>query len=352
MPYALLFLASCTILFNLSYANVVLTPEPLTWAENPNKSQSFVNSVDFHPAKNLCCVTHTHNHAISLYEIQPDETIRLKQVIKNPKGRLNCPQHAIFSPDGQVLVGVNWIDGTFNLYRLGNLDAYQETPYSKINPPKQLKGFKPHGMAFSPDGNLLGVCYGASTEFPRGIALFEVIRLNSSNPQFRLLHLLQTADIYEGVPKGITFSPDGTHLLITLANTDALHVYSLDPLRQTIEMPPTQIISGDETRLSRPEDVKLSADGTAIAVSNSLQDSITLYHFDSETNEILSPKPYQIIENPSASLSVPHGLSFSSDGQYLAVTQFGPVTFKEDGALETWAQERADRVTFFKIHSD
>ena len=71
---------------------------------NPNPTQSLLNSVDFHPDKNLFCVTFSQNNALGLYQLNDDQEIVIFQTLKNPRAQLSSPQHAVFSRDGNSLV--------------------------------------------------------------------------------------------------------------------------------------------------------------------------------------------------------------------------------------------------------
>ena len=154
--------------------------------------------------------------------------------------------------------------------------------------------------------------------------------------------------INSGIPKGIVFSPDGSCLIMTLAAMNSLAIYTIDWANGCILSIPRQILSGTVTRLSRPEDIKLTIDGNYYAVSNSTEDTITFYEFDKKNNYFVRDEPSYILENPEAQLTFPHGLAFSSDGIYLSITQFGNVKFDHDGNLSSWAKEEKEKITIYK----
>lgn len=112
---------------------------------------------------------------------------------------------------------------------------------------------------------------------------------------------------------------------------------------------PKQILKGAGTRLSRPEDIKFTASGNNFAVSNSGGDEVSLYSYDKESNVILNTVPAYSFRNPEAQLTFPHGLAFSYDGKYLAVTQFGAVKFNQIGDLSGWDHKRIDVVSIFQL---
>lgn len=176
-------------------------------------------------------------------------------------------------------------------------------------------------MAFSPSGDYLAIAYGASSLFKDALALYK-----SESTSISLLSYLKHHELH-GTPKGICFSPDGTHLLVSFCEPSSIRIYRID--REQIDPTPSQIITGVESGLSRPEDVKMAPDGTFCAVSNSNSNTITYYLYDRCNNSIVSPEPIYTFHSPG--LSFPHGIDFSFDGQYLGVTQFGSLSTTPEG---------------------
>ena len=199
---------------------------------------------------------------------------------------------------------------------------FSERPANTIASPKDLQHCKPHGIAFSQCGNYLAIAYGAASNFERGIALFQ-----SQGLHLECVDFLKNKDL-PGIPKGITFSPDGNYLLVTFCEPSYLSIYHIK--NQKIDPIPTQTISA---YLSRPEDIKISPNGRYCAVTNSDQNTTAFYSFDPKSNSICENTPFYLLQNPQARLSFPHGIAFSPDGQYLAITQFGRVQTTEQGDI-------------------
>lgn len=228
------------------------------------------------------------------------------------------------------------------------VDFFESKPIAVIpySPDLDSTRYKPHGMAFSPNGKYLAIAYGATELEPRAVALYEV-KINSSSCTFKLLSLLHGKEIDLGIPKGVVFSPDGSCLIITLAKTNSLAIYTIDWTTACIVSVPKQILEGPATHLFRPEDIKFTVDGNYCAVSNSTADTITFYEFDKKNNYFSKDVPSYTFENPQAQLMFPHGIAFSSDGNYFSVTQFGKVKFDQSGKLSSWAKQEKERIAVY-----
>lgn len=311
----------------LNANEIGIDPSPVAMVCNPGPRYSLINSVDYHPSQNLFCVTCTQSNRLLLYSINAEGKPELVQSLTNPLADLSQPQHAVFSPDGEKMVVANWKNQTFTVYQREDRCWFRQQPVAVIPSPSVLAAHKPHGIAFSPCGNYLAVANGSATYHGRGIALFQVVK---QGLDFKLVHLLQEIP---GIPKGITFSPDGTCLLVTFSDTNSLVIFDLSEDKKAILPTPRQVLQGEESQIFRPEDVKVSPNGNYCAISNSEQHIVTFYSFDSTTNRILQSSPCDILQNPEANFYFPHGLAFSPNGKFFLVTEFGQVSILEDGSI-------------------
>lgn len=318
------------LFIRLELAQAFFHPTPQAIIPNTEPTYSLLNSVDFHPKEPVFCVTYTHNNKICLYKIDTDLHPHLIQTLKGPSTRLQEPQHAVFSPDGQMLVAANWTNRSLNVYLRKSNDFFEEEPVYSTFFPKSLNQSKPHGIAFSPSGQYLAIACGATSDFKNGLILFE-----KAGYRLKPISVVKHRQL-RGIPKGICFSPDGKCLLVTFSEPASLAIFSVAEGR--INPSPKQIVEGPHTRLSRPEDIKVTPDGAYCAVSNSSENTITFYHFDKTTNTIAEEIPCWSLCNPEARSSFPHGLAFSSDGLYLAVTQFGQIKMTQEGKI-IWQNE-------------
>jgi len=341
------FFISLLFLQQMICANEVLIDQvPVAMVYNPGPNYSLINSIDHHPTQNLFCVTYTHNNKVILYEINDAGKPEMVQVLSNPLAHLSEPQHAVFSPDGEKIVVANWQNQTVTVYQKSGEGLFRNEPVAVIPPPSSLIYHKPHGVAFSPCGNYLVIAYGAAAYHGKAVALFSVTK---GGLDFELIHMLQGPEELPGIPKGITFSPDGTCLLVTFSDANSLVIYNLSENKKKILQTPRQVILGEESRISRPEDVKIFADGNYCAITNSNQNTVTFYPFDKTSNKITQCIPCDILQNPEAHFYFPHGITFSPDGSFMLITEFGLVNTTEEGDI-IWDHNTRPEQSKFNVY--
>lgn len=336
--------------FSLIDANLEqLDHKPCNQAANLFTTQSLINSADFHPFKNELSVTFTHSDKVVIYELDENGKIVVKQVLSNLKSKKNHPAFAAYSKDGKSLFVANWTSQCFDIYLLNEQGLFDEIPYRTLRFFSKSTNYRPHGIAFSPNGQYLAVSFGAATHHPKAIGLYKVKNLGTPRLSLEQKQLLTSKEISKGIPKGVTFSPDGSCIIVTFAHTNSFAVYRGDLSKGKISSKPKQIIKGNSSQVSRPEDVKFSVDGAYAAVSNSDKDTVTFYPFDHAINVFTQNTPSYTLKNPSSELYFPHGLAFSPDGKFLVITQFGNVEFSKEGELRSWGSEQKEGVSVFRL---
>lgn len=335
----------------LSATEMTINPVPIAKMVNPTPHYTLINSVDFHPTENFFCVTYTHANKVAFYKMNTNGTPHFFQSLINPESKLSEPQHAAFTRDGKKMMVANWTNQTFTLYLRRKNEFYSKKPIAVNRSPAKLIYHKPHGLAFSPCGNYFAIAYGAASNYGRAIALFHI---TNDGKDSELTDLLENPESLLGIPKGITFSPNGSSLLVTFSDTNSLAIFDLTEQNSKIQSIPRQVIQGPETGISRPEDVKISSDGTYCAISNSDQHNVTFYRFDPICNVITDKTPIYILQNPEADLCFPHGLAFSPDGSFLLVTEFGLIDVSEDGGISWDGTVKANqsRTKIFSLKSN
>lgn len=319
-------------------------PELLQIIANPNPNPSLVNSVDFHPTMNLFCATFTHNNQIAIYRIDEYNHVSLCQTLSNPQSQLNHPQHAIFSRDGRYLIAANWSAQSFTFYRNSD-NFYDPIPYANISF-AFLKNYRPHGMTISSDDKYLAVAFGASEQYSKAIVLYQLEGLTTGNIELDLIDVLQNDFISNGIPKGITFSPDDTHLIVTFSETHSIAIFSIDRETDHINPNMTQLLQAPSMPIIRPEDVKFTTDGRCCAVTNSDADSILILRYDAQENTFLFDHRLDLFES---TLYFPHGIAFSSNGKYAAISYFGQVQLDNQGVI-SWGTSRGDSIAIYLLH--
>jgi DNA-binding beta-propeller fold protein YncE len=324
---------------------VLANKMPIVMVYNPGPDYSLINSIDYHPHQPIFCVTYTHNNKVILYKINDEGRPKILQVLGNPLANLNQPQHAVFSPDGNKMVVANWLNQTITVYQKDRGFFFQSNPLAVIPPPNSLINHKPHGIAFSPCGNYLAIAYGAAAYHGKAVALFSVTQ---EGRRFELIDMLQGPDELPGIPKGITFSPDGTCLLVTFSDANSLVIYTLYENNRICQTP-RQVIQGEESGIFRPEDVKITSDGKYCAVTNSDHNTVTFYPFDKDLNTVTQNVPCEILQNPEASFHFPHGITFSPDGAFMLVTEFGHIHTTEEGDV-IWDHHTKPEQSKFNVY--
>lgn len=224
---------------------------------------------------------------------------------------LTCrkPEKIVFSPDGKWLV----------------FPAANSISFFEFDPDSLSIDFRfslkekmiVHDAAFSFDGSYFAyVTIGK----PGNIELFRKsgdgwIRIQSiSNPMLPMK------------PKGILFSADNRFVAIGFSMNagifdgelkSCLAVYPFDPILEKIEIQPIS----KEKWSGALEAIAFTPDQTALFSTDQAFDRVLSHSFNRETGKV--GKPQTILKNPQARLSFPHGLGFSPDGKYLAVSNYG-----------------------------
>lgn len=295
-----------------------------------SSTYSLINSVAFHPSENVFCATFSTRSMLIVYAIDDEGRAKALQKISGSKAGLSNPQHAIFSRDGERIITSDWSEETFTIHARLHDGSYEPIPANIIPFPERLAGYKPHGMEMSPSGQFIAAAFGASAKRPQAIASF---RYEQSSNSMTLITVVEGAGL-AGIPKGICFSPDGTHLLVTFsdAHSNCISLYSFGAVDGSISESPCQSVQGSLSSLSRPEDIKVSHEGNQLIVSNSGTNAIAFYRFSGLENRIVQPVPEAVMDKNSSGLEFPHGLAVSPCGSYLVASQFGPleVTADED----------------------
>jgi sugar lactone lactonase YvrE len=263
-----------------------------------------------------------------LYVIDSAGRAKFFQKISGSNTGFIGPQHAMFSRDGERILVLDWSGETFTIHPRLRDGSYASAPIVVIPFPQPLAGYKPHGMDVSPSGTFIAVTFGNSAIKPKAIAVF---RYRNSTNRIELLSMVEQASL-PGIPKGICFSPDETHLIVTFSDVNAICLYGFDSASGDIHHTAAQSLQAAGVGMNRAEEVRLTHENDQLIVSNSGNNSIAFYRFDGFRNRIVDAVPEHTIAQDQFGLEFPHGLAVSPDGCYLVASQFGPLqtTLDED----------------------
>ena len=106
------------------------------------------------------------------------------------------------------------------------------------------------------------------------------------------------------------------YLAITNLPDEAIYTYLFDENKKILT-PIQEITNKQGAQLGCPEHLSVSPDGTLLAVSN-CNGTINIYSVDLQTH-LINPLPIDIFKLPENEKG-PHGIKFSSTGNYLSVT--------------------------------
>jgi 6-phosphogluconolactonase (cycloisomerase 2 family) len=248
-------------------------------------------------------------------------TFTALQEINNLQGANLCnSENLVASPDGTLLaVCSDKPSAGITLYAID-----QET--HRINPLPLL--FVParqliHNVRFSHDGAYLAT---VGWDNKAAVCIYQVLKEDNN---VRLKKVYQKAHIPSLKPKGIYFSHNNKFVIICYSTP--LSATPAFTSRSKIEIYPFNYSEGslanmicnitNEEGSESFEDLALINNDTTLVLSNQMNDSLVMYPFNPHTGQ-LDNHP-QLIQNPQAQLSFPHGLALSPNGKYLVVTNYG-----------------------------
>lgn len=279
---------------------------------------SSCSGVVFSPQDRYVMSVHLFSGTLSTYEFNKDvPTLEAIRCVGNKDGfPFNHPENLDIYPDGRWVAISQGAPGTVNLFTL-------DSETGEIQPTDIALRYSnrdwAHGVAFSDDGTFL-----ASTSIGETVCvgIYKIV-----DGSFQKYQVLETK-IRPLEPKGVAFSPDGRFLAACYCQTIGtnktkdpiaqLEIYKLNPDTQLFEPNPVSVFTKAPGNM---ETVKFSPDGSYLLTSDQVLDEIFVHEFDRETGALSGSKI--LLENPTAELNFPHGLAFSRDGKYLAVTNYG-----------------------------
>ena len=236
------------------------------------------------------------------------------------------PENLAFSPDGCWLAITNSQDGAANVYRVdGDTHHIDVIPAATIQVGADANA---HGVRFSRCGRYLAF---TTVDDPGYVRLCRV----ASDGDGRL-EVVPCQDVENRraplKAKGVAFSPDGRFVVLcyavnaSRARRSPRGLIAVHRFDDGIDERVADIYDGGgRLRLDNPDDVIFLPDGAHLVVTDQARDLAAIVRFDPESGALGPWQP--TLANPKARLSFPHGLAVSADGRHLAITSYGDDKF-------------------------
>jgi hypothetical protein len=236
---------------------------------------------------------------------------------------IEFPEDVAVSPDGNLLAVSHSLSKEFGV-SLFRMDATSLAPIparEKIRPGAEGVAF--HGVSFSPDSRHL-VFTEISTP-----GYIEVVRVASATRERTCFIENRLAPLK---PKSVAFSHDGRFAAVTMAlnaflgsqappTTGIVSVHRFDAANGVIDAQAVAEFKAPAIDLASMDICKFlpTAPGEPyrILVVDQGADAITLFEFDAEDRTIAPAGVF------AGGLSFPHGIDVSTDGRFVAMTNYG-----------------------------
>lgn len=314
-------------------ANELISKAPIAFAYTPNISNSTktgdilyagerprysaCSGVVWVPGDQFLMSIHLFSGTLSLYRF--DKTVPkldpIKCLGKNEGILLNHPENLEISPDGKLLA-ISQGKGTIDFF---SLNCETGEVYPRNTPLRYTNKDWVQGITFSDDGTFLAT---TSIGDSSCICIYKL-----KKGKYKIHQVLKNR-IRPLEPKGLAFSPENNFLaacycqIIGTNKTPdpiaQLEIYRFDPNSKLFDPNPVSVFTKNPGNM---ETLKFSPDASYLLSSDQALDEIFLHKFDKLTGNLLDSEV--LLKNPDAELNFPHGLAFSKDGKYLAVTNYG-----------------------------
>lgn len=307
--------APITFAYSLLKPNTKL-PKTILYAGERGRFSSS-SGVVWMPGDHYLISIHLFSGLISIYEF--DETTKSLspiQCLGEKEGFfLDHPENLDISPDGKW-VAISEGSGLLNFFKF---DANSGTLYPGHFILRHKRNDWVHGIAYSNDGNFLGTT---------SIGPNPKICIYKQKANKFTIHQVLKTKIRPLEPKSVAFSPDNRFLAACYCQVigtnvckdpqATLEIYRFDPNSQLFDPDPISTFTKVPGNM---ETVKFSPDGTYLVTTDQALDEVFVHNFDPSSGQLLSSQV--LLQNPEAELNFPHGLAFSNNGKYLAVTNYG-----------------------------
>ncbi|MFB9324532.1 beta-propeller fold lactonase family protein [Paenibacillus aurantiacus] len=282
----------------------------------------------FHHNRRLA-VLNLGAEALHVYVFDPAvRSLSLAQTLSNRDGmQFYWPEQLSFSNNGR------WLAITNSKNDQSSINLYAIDPFTQLVLPEPLLVIRHphavfHGVTFSPCSAYV---VSATMDAAGQLLIYKLQTEADGSLQAVLTQAIMNR--YPPLkPKSAAFSADSSLIAICYsANGGAaqthdygtIAVYAFDPNTGTIrhEQPLSELTDRPELAYNDAIGFTHDAEASYLAVQSQSNDCVIFYAFDRASRQI--DPHYLALGNPAAQLSFPHGLSWSTDDRFLAVSNNG-----------------------------
>ncbi|MFK7896706.1 MAG: hypothetical protein AB8G23_12770 [Myxococcota bacterium] len=292
--------------------------------------------------QNYLVTVNVLGNAIHTYRYEADaDRLTLLQTLRNTQSMIK-PENVSVSPTGTLVAMTDMGAGNLKVFRLDKQShRIADQPSAIIDAGDRTA----HGLAFSHCGQFLA---STTVDKPGAVRVYRVHKEDSPAPPstdrskttdqsaspLRIEHLQDFENtLFPLVPKGIDFSRDGDFVVICYAPNVArkntrdrrgrLATHAFDP--KTGINPKPLSVSRRRHHIRCPDDVSLFGQDHFAVLTQQGDDSALVVEIDPSTGKISDYT--ELLRNPGAQLSFPHGVGVSPDGRFVAITSYGDDKF-------------------------
>lgn len=317
-------------------APISISQQPCTIAYTPNSvladppSSDYIRYAGDRPRYSTCggvCwfkgnqyvfAVNMQTSSVQIYEFKEEtRSLHPVQQFNNSHGLgLKRPESLTVSKDGKLLAIPNMGNGKVQIYETS------QTTFFKPQPAATIHSALVHGAQFSPDSKYLAIAkIGKNSQ----ICVYRIGR--DSKGQVEVTQTQAMNNHFEPVrPKSVAFSDDGRFVVIGYCMQlssqvgeakGAVATYKFDGKTGRIDPAPISSVDG----LYSAETVAFAPDNSCFFAVDQVHDRVTGHVFDKKTGKI--GEMWVALKNPESQLDFPHGIAFSPDRKYVAVSNYG-----------------------------